>query len=344
MKVFLSWSGETSHKMALILKNWLRTVIPSIEDCWVSSQDIYPGARWNDELRRALVNSQHGILCLTPDNINAPWINFEAGAMSESLTALRVCPLLLGIKAVDLKGLPLASFQAVEFSESGVRKLVAGLNQCSEMILSTNELNDNFVLNWPTLRTAFAPLVADLPSASQIKYLSGSQQIYGHALQKLHLAQRQVRVLQFFGGPRPPEGYAEQAAKILRSKREMGIEVFFDAYLVLSTDRIPDNLEESNRQRLEIYKREGVGDLVTLHTVKMEYPKGFGFDMFMVDRKYVHLCFVSVNRADQLQRAIAFETGSEILNDLTDWFETAIIPAADRWINLGKDLKRGQEQ
>ena len=49
MKVFLSWSGELSHKVALAFREWLPNVIQSIEP-YVSSEDIDKGARWSAEM------------------------------------------------------------------------------------------------------------------------------------------------------------------------------------------------------------------------------------------------------------------------------------------------------
>lgn len=46
MKVFISWSGTKSHKIGLVFRNWLPSVIQSLET-YVSSEDIDKGARWS---------------------------------------------------------------------------------------------------------------------------------------------------------------------------------------------------------------------------------------------------------------------------------------------------------
>jgi hypothetical protein len=89
MKVFISWSGQTSHRVAVTLRDWLPSVIQSIQP-YVSSEDIDKGARWSSDIAGELHASTYGLICLTKDNINAPWINFEAGALGKSIDKARV--------------------------------------------------------------------------------------------------------------------------------------------------------------------------------------------------------------------------------------------------------------
>lgn len=110
MKVFLSWSGSRSEAVARALRSWLPDVLQAVEP-WLSSSDIQAGARWASELELQLQESGVGIICLTPENLTAPWVLFEAGALSKSLGSAYVCPYLYGFSPSELHG-PLVQFQA----------------------------------------------------------------------------------------------------------------------------------------------------------------------------------------------------------------------------------------
>lgn len=59
MKLFISWSGDTSHELALALRDWLPDVLQSIEP-WVSSEDISKGSFWLPEINNALREAKFG--------------------------------------------------------------------------------------------------------------------------------------------------------------------------------------------------------------------------------------------------------------------------------------------
>ena len=109
MKVFICWSGSTSKRLAEIFRDWIPAVIQAIKP-YFSPEDIEKGARWLPEISRELEESVAGIICLTRDNLEAPWIMFEAGALSKSVKRARIIPLLFDIEATDIKG-PLLQFQ-----------------------------------------------------------------------------------------------------------------------------------------------------------------------------------------------------------------------------------------
>ena len=150
MKIFISWSGDLSNKVALVLQNWLPSVIQSLEP-YVSSENIDKGARWSTDISNELEDSAFGILCVTKDNINAPWLIFEAGALSKSVDKSRVAPFLFGVKNSDLQG-PILQFQSTNFDEEDVRKLIQTINEADDpKKLDEIRINQIFDVWWPKL-------------------------------------------------------------------------------------------------------------------------------------------------------------------------------------------------
>jgi hypothetical protein len=86
---------------------------------------------------------------LTSDNLDKPWIIFEAGAMSRSLDR-RIAPLLVGVDKSDVKD-PLAQFQLTSFDKDDVGKLVHSINRVTDAPVAVEALNRRFNLCWPGL-------------------------------------------------------------------------------------------------------------------------------------------------------------------------------------------------
>jgi hypothetical protein len=81
--VFISWSGPRSKSAAEAIKQWLPLVVPTASP-WMSATNIDKGTRWREEVAAALDNMKAGIICLTPENLTAEWLLFEAGALSKT--------------------------------------------------------------------------------------------------------------------------------------------------------------------------------------------------------------------------------------------------------------------
>ena len=151
MQVFISWSGDRSKHIALSFKSWLSSVIQSLEP-WVSP-DIEKGTSWIETLSGKLESAKIGIICLTKDNLNAPWILFESGALSKSKADL-VCTFLYDVRPVDVK-YPLAKFQHTENNKEDIFKLVTTINDLSQKVdekkLSDEALKKSFETYWGQL-------------------------------------------------------------------------------------------------------------------------------------------------------------------------------------------------
>ncbi|MCM3730108.1 toll/interleukin-1 receptor domain-containing protein [Fictibacillus nanhaiensis] len=150
MKVFLSWSGELSKDIAKVFREWLPQVIQAVEP-YVSSEDIRKGNRWSSEIATELEVSNFGIVFLTPDNIEAPWINFESGALAKTVSNSNVSPFLFGLKNSDIKG-PLTQFQATLYEKDEVEKLLLSINDAlGERSLNETVLKKVFEVWWSSL-------------------------------------------------------------------------------------------------------------------------------------------------------------------------------------------------
>jgi TIR domain len=141
MKVFISWSGRRSHEVAEALAEWLRKVIQSAEP-WVSSE-VERGVKWLDEIGKSLDAHSIGIICVTPGNVEKPWLNFEAGALSKHLGVDgRVIPYLLDFRSASELQQPLGQFNASLANEDGTHDLVKTLNEHSDPKLSGNWIGE----------------------------------------------------------------------------------------------------------------------------------------------------------------------------------------------------------
>lgn len=149
MRIFISWSGHESHQVACAIRDWLPTVLHFI-DPWVSSEDIDKGARWSTEIAAQLEEANFGIICVVPDNLGAPWLNFEAGAISKSLALGRVAPILIGIDPGAVTG-PLSQFQLTRFDRDDFLRLVLSINSVHPEPLDRDRATRNFDNCWQTL-------------------------------------------------------------------------------------------------------------------------------------------------------------------------------------------------
>ena len=168
MKVFLSWSGDLSLKVAQIFRDWLPSVIQIVEP-YVSAEDIDKGTRWSTDIAKELEASAFGILCVTRKNADAPWLNFEAGALSRQIDKSKVSPFLFDLKRSELKG-PILQFQSTILKKDDIKKLLYSINNsCDESTLEESRLGSIFDVWWPKLEEQLSSLLSESHQSSQQK-------------------------------------------------------------------------------------------------------------------------------------------------------------------------------
>jgi hypothetical protein len=165
MHIFLSWSGERSKALAVALRDWLPLVLHYVEP-WVSGADIDAGGRWAQAVAQELAVANFGIVCITPENFNAPWILFEAGALTKSLDTGKVIPLLLDLEFSDISG-PLSQFQAKKVTKNGLNQIVHSIQSSAESPIPEKRAEQLFDALWPQLEAMIAGLEKNPPTQRQ---------------------------------------------------------------------------------------------------------------------------------------------------------------------------------
>ena len=135
---------------------------------YVSTEDIAKGERWTVNLSRELEEAKYGIICLTPDNIGSPWLNFEAGVLSKSFDEGFVSPFLYRIKKAAVEG-PLAQFQSTVFDRSDVFRLLETMNSVSDTPLDRSRLEGGFNVWWPEFRKAVEEIGAEHRARAEVQ-------------------------------------------------------------------------------------------------------------------------------------------------------------------------------
>src|SRR5262249_31011467 len=103
-----------------------------------------------------LAGAYCGLVCLTPENRDSAWINYESGWLSGRMverghsTRGRVIPYLFELKNSDLPS-PLAALQAAEATEDGTWRLCKSLHQLKSGSQADPPFQQRFDGVWPNL-------------------------------------------------------------------------------------------------------------------------------------------------------------------------------------------------
>ncbi|WP_143884386.1 TIR domain-containing protein [Chryseobacterium binzhouense] len=196
MKVFISWSGERSRQVAELLDDWIQCVI-QVVDPWMSSKDIDRGALWFTEISDQLAATGVGIVCLTKENKNKPWILFESGALAKGLNSNRVCTFLIDLTPNDLEN-PLAQFNHTFPTKEGVWELVRTINlTLKDRALKESILEKVFNTYWPQFESKFSTIIINTPENENLEKRDESD-IMGDVLSTVRMLDRRLRNMESF--------------------------------------------------------------------------------------------------------------------------------------------------
>lgn len=152
VKVFISWSGDLAKEVANALRSWLPLLFDRVKP-WASDTDIAAGSRSLATIEAELTNTEFGIVVVTAENQRAPWVNFEAGALSKTIPGdveHRVVPLLVDIGGPSQLTGPLSQFQAKIADAEGMKELLRSLAAVAG--IEEFVADERFDTYWPRLQ------------------------------------------------------------------------------------------------------------------------------------------------------------------------------------------------
>jgi hypothetical protein len=129
---------------------------------WISTSGIDRGAVWYSAINDELSNTSVGIVCLTHENKNKPWILFEAGALAKGVPGNRVCTFLVDLTPADLES-PLSQFNHTTPDRDGMWNLAVTLNNSVATPLDGKILQQVFDTNWYIFENRFTQLLVEFP-------------------------------------------------------------------------------------------------------------------------------------------------------------------------------------
>lgn len=158
MKIFISWSGDHARAIAQVVRNWIDDVFETATP-FMSQSDIEGGSRPLPRIESELENARFGVIIVTKANQHAPWITFEAGALSKVIddAGQYVMPMLVDLRISDLTG-PLTQFQAAILDQAGTRKLVQSIGKV--LSLEPGYVDRKFETYWPQLEAELKKIPA----------------------------------------------------------------------------------------------------------------------------------------------------------------------------------------
>jgi hypothetical protein len=139
---------------------WLPQVLPGLVP-WMSEWHLAKGESWLTQLLEKLASADAVLACITSDNIRAPWIYFEAGAIAGKASAGRVFSYLVGVDKSCLQNTPLSSYQWTMATKDDTWRLVSNLNAVLALRHDQSLLQHGFRSRWKTLKKTLDAVTVD---------------------------------------------------------------------------------------------------------------------------------------------------------------------------------------
>lgn len=156
VKIFISWSGQRERAVAEALREALPDLCVTEVEVFVSSKSITKGANGTSVIEANLDASDYGIVLVSRENQDAPWLNYEGGWLASTLSR-PVSTICLDLRPGDVTS-PLAPRQATQFeSEEDMTELLQQIAETANPSIPQRALNTLLKSVWPGIRDSWKP-------------------------------------------------------------------------------------------------------------------------------------------------------------------------------------------
>lgn len=164
MSVFISWSKPRSQAFAVAMHKFIKRCIQAANP-WMSMQTP-AGAAWAETIMAQLESAVAGIICLTQDNQQEPWLIFEGGALAKQ-RILHVVSVDIAPSAIKF---PFAAYQATVPTKEGMLELLRAINKRLDALLqrADADLVEDCDLHFPAF-DAELQRVRAMPQSAETK-------------------------------------------------------------------------------------------------------------------------------------------------------------------------------
>ncbi len=130
-----------------------------------------------------------------------------------------------------------------------------------------------------------------------------------------------------------PDEWAKTVARRLQETKRAGAPAKFEAILAVDFDNLPPDFQQGIESRLNLYKKAGVRDLVSLYILDLKPP--IGFDVHIVDKEHLILALTTLAGVKDTPYGISFENQPLIASEFADWYDQIVLKKAipyEEWI------------
>ncbi|MCC5086434.1 hypothetical protein [Xanthomonas campestris] len=181
-------------------------------DPWISSKDIDRGSIWFNEIFDQLKDTNFGIVFVTKENQDKPWLLFESGALSKGLAESRICTVLIDLNVRDIdSGSPLRQINHTTVDKDSVLSLVKTINKRIESgQIQEKRLEQTFNALWSDFDNKIQEILSSDPAPTSPE--RKDQDVLNDILENVLRINKKVST----SGHRPPSKYIDQHhAKLL---------------------------------------------------------------------------------------------------------------------------------